>query len=888
LLEEDATKQGYTEAGAVKKAVDTTSTEHTAVSHEKQKKQATGGKQTQKVAAQNSSSKPKITEEKSLQGSQQGSTQSGGSTDKLSKPNDSRGRSSKQPSAKDSSKEHQRVTISRHVQEKAYMNEHRKTKDAGDKESSESQMRQMGDQKLSKEGKKIKGAGSTTSNRNKGESAITSSKEQKPTHSGSDQGLKNTSTALKVAKEANRSGPGTGEVMVKLHALMVPQMWKVDTKQAQIGILTGRNWKQIHLCSSILNVDKDTIDMEVTLYMTQTEFHSEFRYKYYVQEKGRGQYESFGDPKFGFYNRILDPNFSWIYDKNEKCYHHYDGCIVPQSVDTETPWYSNPLNYFFKSGASGTKQFDDLRCQSLLHYLKGFSENLQGPACIDVLCQSKFAEAVEQISGVYTQIKDMRLRNAKYVAGSPDLVPCKSVSQVFVKWIADVVETVKQLPQEFPEIAAKVKVSGCALVAIVCRSNLLESITGDILQALVNVLKYSGSCKEEHLFQCHKHLQELLPISIDNRAYRSELFTYLKDFWLQVASTDQMHFSILPLLFHVKGCFQPGKELSQSVFTLLDKPTLKRIAERKTSEFMKTVKECLFLIDSLFCPSLAEMVLPLASVQKWSNSDLLPMLPLGDVLEYLNSCIDKDREKMVEDAGQCMMKISSNFNKGSRRDVSASIKPAFRVASAVLSVHYVDLGVVKATSQLCLWLCSYATKRDEVDKLLQDMCCDVVKGIRAYGSKKHWANKKDTEQFGCTKLGCQRHEFQVWSEMLRLKGEESVKIMWIGKCTASIIQRFQMLPSMHEKLSIMEREYTVSEEMEKILLNDLLESFGKLSEKEMRNLVASRSRRIQDLLLKYLNRKYPQPEDITFEELCSWSLWHHCFKVFTKCNFQCN
>ena len=114
----------------------------------------------------------------------------------------------------------------------------------------------------------------------------------------------------------------------------------------------------------------------------------------------------------------------------EKCYHHYDGCIVPQSADTETPWYSNPINYFFKSGASGAKQFDDLRCQSLLHYLKGFSENLQGPACIDVLCQSKFAVAVEQISGVYKQIKDMRLRQASYVAGSPDLVPCKSVSQV--------------------------------------------------------------------------------------------------------------------------------------------------------------------------------------------------------------------------------------------------------------------------------------------------------------------------------------------------------------------------------------------------------------------------------------------------------------------------
>ena len=89
-----------------------------------------------------------------------------------------------------------------------------------------------------------------------------------------------------------------------------------------------------------------------------------------------------------------------------------------------------------------------------------------------------------------------------------------------MKWIADVVETVKQVPQEFPEIVAKVKVSGCALVAIVCRSNLLESITGDILQALVNILKYSGSSKKEHLFQCHKHLQELLPISSDNRYVR--------------------------------------------------------------------------------------------------------------------------------------------------------------------------------------------------------------------------------------------------------------------------------------------------------------------------------------------------------------------------------
>ena len=63
-------------------------------------------------------------------------------------------------------------------------------------------------------------------------------------------------------------------------------------------------------------------------------------------------------------------------------------------------------------------------------------------------------------------------------------------------------------------------------------------------------------------------------------AYRSELFAYLKDFWVHVASTDQFYFSILPLLFHVKGCFQPGEVLSQSVFKLLDKPTLKRIAER--------------------------------------------------------------------------------------------------------------------------------------------------------------------------------------------------------------------------------------------------------------------------------------------------------------------
>ena len=66
-------------------------------------------------------------------------------------------------------------------------------------------------------------------------------------------------------------------------------------------------------------------------------------------------------------------------------------------------------------------------------------------------------------------------------------------------------------------------------------------------------------------------------------------------------------------------------------------------------------------------------------------------------------------------------------------------------------------------------------------------------------------------------------DFRWWASPLYIRC--FIKYIHFIQCMFIILQ----LPSMHEKLSIMEREHTVSEEMEKILLNDLLESFGKLS-----------------------------------------------------------
>ena len=55
------------------------------------------------------------------------------------------------------------------------------------------------------------------------------------------------------------------------------------------------------------------------------------------------------------------------------------------------------------------------------------------------------------------------------------------------------------------------------------------------------------------------------------------------------------------------------------------------------------------------------------------------------------------------------------FYLNSRKDVPASLKSAFAVAKAVLSVSFVTLDEKTAAVQLCLWLCSYS--RDKGDTL---------------------------------------------------------------------------------------------------------------------------------------------------------------------------
>ena len=62
--------------------------------------------------------------------------------------------------------------------------------------------------------------------------------------------------------------------------------------------------------------------------------------------------------------------------------------------------------------------------------------------------------------------------------------------------------------------------------------------------------------------------------------YRNELCSSLKAFWLHVAKTDQMHFTMLPLLFHLEGCFQPHERLTKGVFSVTDKEELLKIAKK--------------------------------------------------------------------------------------------------------------------------------------------------------------------------------------------------------------------------------------------------------------------------------------------------------------------
>ena len=65
------------------------------------------------------------------------------------------------------------------------------------------------------------------------------------------------------------------------------------------------------------------------------------------------------------------------------------------------------------------------------------------------------------------------------------------------------------------------------------------------------------------------------------RSYRYQLFTSVKAFWMHAADKDRMHFDVLPLIFQLKGCFQPGQELQESVNSILDASKLKTIAKKR-------------------------------------------------------------------------------------------------------------------------------------------------------------------------------------------------------------------------------------------------------------------------------------------------------------------
>ena len=99
------------------------------------------------------------------------------------------------------------------------------------------------------------------------------------------------------------------------------------------------------------------------------------------------------------------------------------------------------------------------------------------------------------------------------------------------------------------------------------------------------------------------------------------------------------------------------------------------------------------------------------------------------------------------------------FTLYSRKDVSASPMSAFAVAKAVLSVSYVTLNEKTAAAQLCLWLCSYSRDKGDTRSLMKNMCCEVIKGIQAYGPS--WMPEADKTVFGCRVRDCERQEFKV-------------------------------------------------------------------------------------------------------------------------------
>ena len=76
---------------------------------------------------------------------------------------------------------------------------------------------------------------------------------------------------------------------------------------------------------------------------------------------------------------------------------------------------------------------------------------------------------------------------------------------------------VNAIPQESPEISAKIKVSGCALVVLLHKTQTVPLLATDMRESLVNMLKYSRSTQDDYVLKCHQHLRVLVPISDDTR-----------------------------------------------------------------------------------------------------------------------------------------------------------------------------------------------------------------------------------------------------------------------------------------------------------------------------------------------------------------------------------
>ena len=84
-------------------------------------------------------------------------------------------------------------------------------------------------------------------------------------------------------------------------------------------------------------------------------------------------------------------------------------------------------------------------------------------------------------------------------------------------WIAKAILAANDVKKEYPDIVAKVKVSGCCLTAIVVKTQVLESMKKETKEALMESLRYSGSVRDDRIFRYHDQLQQLLPVSSNNR-----------------------------------------------------------------------------------------------------------------------------------------------------------------------------------------------------------------------------------------------------------------------------------------------------------------------------------------------------------------------------------